>query len=169
MSIEEKLNDFKGTQIISIDTLTEVKLKGGIANPMQGRIQKLSKGNTVMIFKSAIGYQNMVNRRLQKENPNAPEFISGPRPWGQRIPNTPFVLHNNNLYLECIFLRSGKSIYFLDGTEIKKEDIIGLTEKSEGEQGGLEDKVIIRCFKMDSIVEVRKSKETILGPILSGR
>lgn len=173
MTIQEKLNDFKGSQIIGIDTTVSLNLLGGKSNPMQGKVQKVTEGNVVMIFKSPIGYANMVNRRLAKqikltgdlfERITGEDFTPGPRPWGHRIPDTPFVQHKGKIYLECIFLRRGKSKYYLDGTIIKKSDIIGLREKTEGAQGGLRDKVIIRTFDLNSIIKVRKGKEEILGP-----
>lgn len=177
MTIQEKLNDFKGSQIIGLDSTTAVKLTGGQKNPMQGRVRKVTTGNLVMIFKSSRGYANMVNRRLAKqidlsedlfERMTEEDFTPGPRPWGTRLPNTPFVSHKGETYLECIFLKPGKSEFFLDGNPIAKSEIIGLQEKTEGAQGGLRDKVIIRTFKLDSIIKVRKSKEEILGPRITG-
>jgi len=67
MNILENLSDFKGSQIIGLDTVINVKLTGGKKNPMQGRIKKITEGNVVMIFKNGEGYKNMVNRRLEKQ------------------------------------------------------------------------------------------------------
>jgi len=176
-TIQEKLNDFKGAQIIGLDSTTTIKLTGGKSNPMQGKVQKVTVGNTVMIFKSADGYKNMVNRRLGKQidlsedllaQLSGREFTPGPRPWGQRLPDSPFVLHKDKLYLECIFLKSGTSKFYFKGKEIQKNQIIGLPKKKEGAQGGLRDKVIIRTFALDSILKVRKSREEILGPRIVG-
>ncbi len=44
MIIKEQLNNFKGSQIIGIDTLTVVELTGGKSNPKQGRVNKLVVG-----------------------------------------------------------------------------------------------------------------------------
>ncbi len=176
MELIEKLKDFKGAQIISIDAVTEVKLVGGKQNPMQGKVKKVTLGAQVMVFKNGKGYKNMVNRRLKKQNAGDITTIAlfeaiansgfepGPRQWGQRVEGTPFVEHKGKLYLECIFIKPGKSTYFLGENEIDKEDIIGLPDKIEGDQGGLIDKVIIRTFAIDSLLQVRKSKETIKGP-----
>ena len=176
MELIEKLKDFKGAQIISIDAVTEVKLVGGKQNPMQGKIKKVTEGAQVMVFKNGKGYKNMVNRRLKKQNAEDITTIAlfeaiansgfepGPRQWGQRVDGTPFVEHKGKLYLECIFIKPGKSTYLLGENEIDKEDIIGLPDKIEGDQGGLINKVIIRTFAIDSLLQVRKSKETIKGP-----
>ena len=177
MIIQEQLNNFKGSQIIGIDTLTVVELTGGKANPQQGRVKKLVEGSKVMVFKSGKGYFNMVTRRLKKQADEMEmttdrlfEAISGagwqpgPRQWGERVSNSPFVQHKDKTYLECIFIQGGKPKYFLDGMEIAKEEVIGLKEKVEGDQGGLVDKVIVRTYSLDSIIKVRKSKKEILGP-----
>jgi hypothetical protein len=180
MTIQEQLNNFKGSQIIGIDTLTVVELTGGKSNHMQGKVKKLVEGSQVMIFKNGKGYFNMVSRRLEQqfkelrirttiqifEAIDGKKWEPGPRQWGERVPNSPFVSHKDKTYLECIFLRPGSVKYFLDGVEIPKDQIIGLKEKVEGEQGGLVDKVIIRTYGLDSIVRVRKSKKEILGPAL---
>jgi hypothetical protein len=176
MNILENLSDFKGSQIIGLDTVVNVKLTGGKKNPMQGRIKKITEGNVVMIFKNGEGYKNMVNRRLEKQFDDLgmttvelferiadKNFEPGPRPWGTRIEDSPIISHRGKLYLECIFIKAGKSKYFLDGEEIAKERITGLPDKKEGRQGGLIDKVVVRTFALESIIKVRKSKKEILG------
>lgn len=177
MSIQEQLNNFKGSQILGIDTLTTVELTGGKSNPHQGRIKKLVEGSRIMVFKSGTGYFNMVTRRLNKQAADigmttesllgtisGDGWKPGPRQWGERLPNSPFVEHKDKTYLECIFIKGGKAKYFLDGIEINKKEVIGLKEKVEGDQGGLVDKVIVRTYLLDSIVKVRKSKKEIFGP-----
>ena len=176
MSIQQQLSDFKGSQFVGLDTVTDVKLKGGMKNPMQNKVTKVTKGSVVMLFTSGKGFKNMVNRRLKIQAQGelttvelfeaiaAKEFQPGPRQWGKRIDGTPFVEHKGKTYLECIFVNPGETTYFLDGKEIAKKDIIGLPEKKEGDQGGLKDKVIIRTFALDSIIGVRKSGQLIPGP-----
>jgi len=170
MTIKEQLNDFHGSQIIGLDTMVNVKLLGGKSNPLQGKLKKTTEGSVVMVFKSSKGFKNMVNRRLSKqiiltddllEQISGREYKPGPRPWGQRIDNSPFVEHKDKLYLECIFLSAGKVKYSVDGVEIPKSEIIGLPKKKEGIQGGLVDKVIIRTYAMDSIINVRKKQMEI--------
>ena len=158
--LEETLTDFSGCQFVSLDTKTDVKLRGGKSNPLQGRVTKISKGNNVMIFKSGVGYLNMVNRRLKKEN--KPEFTPGPRVWGARVGDTPIIEHKGKKYLECIFLKAGETTYYLDGKPIPKSQIEEFLPKaSNGDQGGLEDKVVIRSFGFDSIIKITKSKEVL--------
>ena len=145
-----------GASFVGIDTLTDVKLKGGKGNPHQGRITKRTIQN-----KNTNGYEAMVQRRLTAEGKDPASFELGERAWGVRVPDMPIVEHFKdgvtNYYLEVIFLKPGKSVYLLDGVLISKADIIGLNEVSADadSQGGLENKVIIRSFKADSITEVR--------------
>ena len=86
------------------------------------------------------------------EGKDPADFVLSPRKWGQRIPETPFVEHNGNFYLEVIFLHAGEVHYELDGQPIEAEDIQGLeVNRREAAQGGLNDKVIIRTFKVENI------------------
>jgi len=154
--LEQILSAVNGNTFISMDTVTVPVLKGGKSNPMQGRVQKRNTGASIMVFqnKKAHGYANMVERRLAKEG-KAPSFELSPRKWGSRIPNLPIVEHKGRQYLEVIFLKSGTTTYTLDGKDIEAKDIQGLDlDKLEGKQGGLNDKVIIRTFKVESIVRL---------------
>jgi hypothetical protein len=146
------IENVNGSSIISIDTTTIPTLAGGKSNPDQGRIAKVSTGHNVMVFqnRNSNAYQNMINKRLIAEGKN-PEFEVGPRQWGTRIKNTPFVEHKGEMYLEVIFLRSGKVSYTRDGDVCDMNTIHGLKEDSVSEQGGLDNKVIIRTFKFSSI------------------
>lgn len=152
--LQTLLNDsVHGATFIALNTETDVPLKGGKANPLQGRVRKTCIGSNVMVFQNARSnaYENMVKRRLEKEGKNPETFVLSPRKWGNRIPNTPFVEHNGKLYLEVIFMKAGESKYYVDGVETDKDRIPGLDDKQEGEQGGLDNKVIIRTYSVDSI------------------
>ena len=150
-----------GSSFVGIDTLTEPKLTGGKKNPHQGRITKRMIGAQVMVFqnKNINGYEAMVQRRLEAEGKDPASFVLGQRAWGTRVPNLPIVEHTKDgatqYYVEVIFLKPGAVEYRLDGAPIAKKDIIGLEEREEGEQGGLDNKVHIRSFKADSVTEVR--------------
>ena len=156
-TLRNLLENVNGSTFISLDTITPVKLTGGKSNPLQGRVTKKVTGSNVMVFQNKKGsnsYSNMVNRRLEKEG-KIPTFEVGPRTWGTRIPETPFIQHEENLYLEVIFLNSGKSEYLVDGKEYSDE-IEGLPVKkvSEESQDGLSNKVVIRTIKVDNIQAV---------------
>lgn len=165
MKLEDKFakifDNVNGGSFVGIDTLTEVPLLYGKKNPMQGRITKRTVGNQVMVFqnKKSSSYGDMVQRRLVAEGKDPASFELQPRTWGERIPETPFISHfkdsDTHFYLEVIFLSAGESVYLLDGKPIDKDEIVGLKPATAGEQGGLDNKVFVRSFKLTSIEKVR--------------
>lgn len=162
MHIQKIINDnVDASTFVGIDTETVVPLRGGKSNPHQGRVTKRVTGSNVMIFcnNKSNAYENMVRRRLAAEGKDPTLFMLQPRKWGQRIPNTPFIEHNDSLYMEVIFLRSGQVEYLLDGQPVSEDAIFGLTEKQESHQGGLDKKVIIRTYAVESIRCIRINKE----------
>lgn len=156
-TLRNLMENVNGSTFISLDTITPVKLTGGKSNPLQGRVTKKTTGSNVMVFQNKKGsnsYSNMVNRRLEKEG-KIPTFEVGPRTWGTRIPETPFVQYKDSEYLEAIFLKSGKSEYLVDGSPFDGE-IEGLPVKElpDGSQGGLSNKVVIRTINIEHIQSV---------------
>lgn len=147
----------EGGTFVGMDTVTDVKLTGGKKNAQQGRVTKQMTGAQVMCFTNSKtnAYDAMVRRRLEAEGKDPDSFELGPRAWGERITGTPFVSHNGKHYLEVIFLKSGSVQYLLDGQPVDETAIEGLPDRKEGEQAGLENKVVIRTFALDSIVELR--------------
>lgn len=156
--LEAIFGQVHGNSIISIDAETEPKLLGGKKNAHIGRARKVVIGSNVMVFqnKNFSAYDAMVKRRLAKEGKNPNNFVLSPRAWGERLPNSPFVTHNGEMYLEVIFLRPGATHYTLDGQVTSPAFIEGLvTDHQEAEQGGLDDKVIIRTYKFSSVLAVK--------------
>lgn len=153
------IESVKGATFAGIDTLTEVKLLGGKKNPMQGRVQKMVTGSSVMLFSNVKdnAYLKMVHRRMEKEDKDPSTFELSERKWGLRIGNTPFIEHKDKKYIEVFFVNTGVVQYLLDGNPIEKDQIEGLQEKTENEnsQGGIDDKVIIRAYALDSIKNMR--------------
>lgn len=170
-SLVDIFSGVNGASFISFDAVTVPVLTGGKKNPMQGKITKISKGINAMVFqnKNTNAYENMVEKRLKQEGKNPDDFVLSPRRWGERVENTPFVKHINkqgelNYYLEVICLSSGKSSYTLDNAPIDASDIIGLDKKSEGDQGGLDNKVIIRVFNINSLTKIKIDGVEYYGP-----
>jgi hypothetical protein len=163
-TVREIMTDkVNGCTFLGLDTETVVTLTGGKKNPQQGRVTKVTIRSNVMVFsnKNSNAYDNMVKRRLIQEGKDPDGFVLSPRKWGVRESGTPFVTHNGNEYLEVIFLKAGESHYRLDGKVIPREQIQGLPErKEEGEQGGLDNKVIIRTFAVESILAITVDKTT---------
>ena len=160
--LSELMKSVNGMSFISIDTVTDVKLAGGKKNPFQGRVQKRTTGSNVMVFqnKHVNSYEAMVKRRLAQEGKNPADFVLGPRQWGHRIENTPFVEHNDKHYLEVIFLKPGPVEVLVDGVVTDPATIDGYPARAEeSEQGGLENKVIIRSYSLDSIKAISINKQ----------
>lgn len=152
-------------EVAFIDTLTNVTLKGGRKNPYQGRVQKSMKNAQILLCasnKHENGYENNVRNRLISEGKNPDNFALQPRKWGTRMEDMPVVVHTKDgvvkHYLEVIFESGGVVEYHLDGVVVDPTTIEGFevnsSEPSDG-QGGLQNKVIIRTFDMDSVVELR--------------
>lgn len=157
----QALSNVNGASFVGFDALTPVTLTGGKKNPHQGRVQKLMTGAQVMCFqnKKVNGYEEMVRRRLLAEGKDPETFVLGERLWGNRVPNLPIVEHEKDgvkkTYMEVIFLKAGKVTYLLDGTPVDPAEIQGIKEASEGEQGGLSNKVVIRTFDTNNVIQLR--------------
>lgn len=163
--IHTLLDSIKGSTFAAMDTITEVKLKGGKKNAMLGRVTKHTAGNRVQLFTSHRGYKNMVNRRLEAEGKPA-TFEPAALPWGTRIDDSPLIEHNGKFYIQMIFQKGGESTYYLDNKVINKADIEGFPEPTQGPgRTGLEDgnEPIVRTFALDSIREIRMMGETVKG------
>jgi hypothetical protein len=162
--LNPEVSGINGASFIGLDTITTPKLSGGKGNSMQGRVQKCAVGNSVMVFqnKNSNAYEGMVRRRLEAEGKNPDSFSLSEKTWGTRIAGTPMVEHKGEYYLEVIFLKAGETSFLLDGRPIKKEFIEGLDTKEEGTQGGLDNKVIIRTFKAESISRITINKEVYI-------
>lgn len=160
------LATMNGATFMGIDTESSVKLTGGKANPFKDRVTKRQTGSTVMLFqnKHVNGYESMVKRRLAQEGKDPDSFELGPRLWGTRIPGAPIIEHNGEHYLECTFQNAGPKEYLVDGVVTDQATITGMpAERDEGEQGGLDNKVIIRTFKMSSLTAVRIGGQEYVG------
>ena len=159
--LTEQLAKVNGSTFIGIDTESIVKLKGGKKNPYQGRMTKVTEGANCMIFcnNSGSAYESMVKRRMEDEGKDSSTFELKPRAWGTRVGNTALIEHKDKDYLEVFFMSPGKTKYFLDGEIVDPETIEGFeTKKSPSDdtsQGGIENKVVIRTFALDSITGIR--------------
>lgn len=169
--LKEQMDTVKGTTFAGLSTLTDVKLKGGKKNPHQGRITKKTIDSNVILFSNTkdSGYVSIIRKRMLSEGKDPDTFEPKARAWGTRIGSSPFIEHNGKYYLECFFISPGRTTYYLDGEEIAKEDIEGLEDKAKTtesdkyieSQGGIENKVVVRTFSLDSIVSIALKGELI--------
>lgn len=154
--------EINGNTFVNIETLTSVSdLVKPKSNPYNG-LMKLNISN-VQIFqnKNSNAYANKVKRELAKEGKDVENFELQPRKWGERIKNTPLVTHKGEFYLEVMFnTQVGETRFFHNGEEVSAETVKPhRREKKEGSQGGLENKVIIRTYKIASITSITIAKQ----------
>ena len=115
----------KGALIIGFDTKTVPVLRGGKANPMQGRVEKVMTGAIAMVNRN---YENARNKQLQVAG-FKPTFRVQPRRWGSyAIKGLPVLTHKGEVYLNTSILKAGAVHYLLDGKPIDKADIEGLND-----------------------------------------
>lgn len=103
-------------------------------------------------------YKNSVNRQRDKEGVEI-EFKPKERRWGTRISGTPLVQHGDSYYLECRFLKHVNTFYLHKGNIIDEQLFVQWLKngRSNAEHQGLsyENEVIVRDFKIDSILEIK--------------
>jgi len=151
-----------GNTFINIETMTAVSdLVKPKSNPFNGAM-KMNISN-VQIFQNKNGssYEAKVKREMAKEGKDPESFELQPRTWGERIKNTPLVMHKGEFYLEVMFnSQVGATKFFHEGKEISAETLKPHRRiKVEGKQGGLENKVIIRTYKVASIQSITIAKQ----------
>jgi hypothetical protein len=166
--IKHLIEAISGNTFVSMDCVTEPKLSGGRSNPHQGRVAKRNKGLRVQMFNNTTknAYEAMVNRRRAAEGNEQP-FKVAPLQWGRHVPNSPYIEHNGNLYIQVICHNAGEVEYLLDGKVTPKDQIQGLPkEQGSGRQElSQENKVTVRTFKLDSIRALRMMGEEVGTPI----
>ena len=170
----------QGCTFAGLDTVTVPVLKGGKANPFQGKVAKVATGHKVLLFtnQNSNGYLNKVRRHLEAEGKDPDSFQLSSLPWGERIEGTPFIRHKEKHYLQCVFLDSGSIEYralepitytphsdsfdvpmkWDTNEEIPEHLIIGLPDRSGSEHQGLDNEVIVRTFALESIEGLRAMK-----------
>lgn len=146
------LFDVVGHKFLTITTETEPKMRK-TNNPYFGKVKKVVTSNVSMNF----DYSTVVNNRLNKEGKEK-TFVAKPRVWGERIPNTCFIMHNDAMYVELHYKSEPSSTkFFLDGNEIEKTLIQEFLQEpnSNAEHQGLDKEVILRDVKISNIKEVK--------------
>lgn len=138
-------------------------------NPFAGKVMK----HTIMEVRLNHDYQGEVNERRLLEGKEA-NFEAKPLAWGQRVMfegddgkqlKTPLVEHKSQLYLHCQVLKSGKPTYMVEGRPASEDELVQiaafLPEKEEGKGQGVEDPVVARTFKLESVIALVVDGRTI--------
>lgn len=134
-------------------------------NPYAGKVTK----HTIMQVRLNHDYQGEVNDRRLLEGKEA-NFHAKPLAWGQRVMTedgnrTPLIENKGQLYLHCQVLKSGKPTYLVDGhpaTDDEFAQILAfMPEKDDGKSQGVDDPVIVRTFKLESVIALIVDGRTI--------
>lgn len=179
-TLSNLLAKLAGCSFAALDTETIPVLKGGKSNPMQGKVLKRVTGSRIMLFTNtnSSGYENKVRRHLELEGKNPDSFKLGALPWGERVKDSPFITNRGEYYLQAVFLKPGQVDYlaitdmtfaenikgkwhYSCGEYIDKANIPGLPDTTGSEHQGLENEVIVRAYKLDSIVAIRAFGEEL--------
>jgi hypothetical protein len=132
-------------------------------------IKKLT--SLVGLVGTGVTYQDMVNNRLAKENADSQisvTFEASELPWGEWVKGAEKCLlkHNGKFYLRvyCVSNNKPKVSHIYEGAEIDIKDSKfepwKKAEKSEGENQGLENPIVVRTYGFESIKEITLGGET---------
>lgn len=158
--LETLLRNVRGSTAVSLIARTDPRMRKGKKpdlNPWFGLVAKVSHVNGLIGFK----YQNSVNNQRAREG-HGEEFEALPRTWGERIAGTPLVKHNDTFYLEIKCEKSIRSEFrHVDTNEkIDRETLQPwLPKRRESQRQQVEREIILRDYKLTSIVELRMHRE----------
>lgn len=147
--LQNLLDKIQGCTFASLDA---------ICYPKPGIRQEI-KGERVILFtnKKCSGYENMVRKGLTEAGKDPDSFVLGKLPWGERVPESPLIIHKGNFYLQTIVLVEGQSIYFVNNVPTPIE-AIGLPARYMHPDP---DRVTVHTYKLESIKRI-----ALMGHIL---
>ena len=152
ISTEELIQFFqnnKGSHPATLVTRTYPKLR---KNCPYSNVVKESRINVIMGF----SYQNSVNNQREREDRDT-DFIPLPLKWGHHIVSLegkplPVIEHKGETYLQVKVQKVLSSTYLVDDKPIDESEISPyLPDRKEGERQEVDNPVIVRTFKLDSI------------------
>jgi hypothetical protein len=120
------LQAIKGAKIATIVTETTPELlKRG--NPFKGVVKKTTM-NVLINF----NYRKALDKALVAGGVNPTNRPAGKRPWGEKVPNSPFIMHKGHMYLEAKNNgRPSKVEWFIDGEAIAADKIAPFMPKRQ--------------------------------------
>ena len=128
-------------------------------NPLAHRVTK----RTSMLVRIHEDYEKAVNDARLEEGVR-PTFKAKERAWGTHVEGTPLVEHKESYYLSCRVLDSAEPVYYVDGEEAndRQRRVIQVFLPTKPESSGrqkVEDEVVVRTFKIESIVAIQIEKD----------
>lgn len=156
--LQKVLQNIGNCKFVSITADTVPSLKSPKTNNLlkpNGDSRIIKRSKVVISTGDSLDYKSVVNRRLVKVG-EQPIIEVQPRKWGERVPNTPFVINCGKLYLEALVNKVVSTQYFFDGNEVTKDDIKEyLREKTNADTYALgENQPIWRDYNLENIREV---------------
>lgn len=147
-------------------TMNKKSRASGEANPYLGRVKKVTHIHGDCLI-TGTQYEKLVNNRRVREG-LAPDFKVEKPSGRHHIENSQAITqadkNDNQYYMNLYFLKTESRIdtsYVLDGEEIdlhKYADYLApnfFEPKTEGEKQGLENPIVIRTPKLESITKVK--------------
>lgn len=126
-------------------------------------VYKVTTGTRVLLFTNkdgVSGYGELVKRRLTEAGKDPRDFVLGDLPWGERIPNSPLIVHRGLVYLQAIVLQPGLSIGYQGNREI---DLDGIVPSRRTNQGlSKQDEVVVSTYRIDHIDRISLVGETMI-------
>jgi len=145
-------------------------------NPYLGKLFKVSTVSGTLNWH----YTAEVNKQRDREGgfeivdgvPTVKEvetFVAKERKWGTRLPNSPFVEHKGNFYLEMKVNESQGHQYrdenneLVEGEALEKRKAF-FSKKSSSSRQGVENQIILRDYRFDRItaITLHDSKATFI-------
>ncbi len=154
-ALVDLLASVKGATFATLITETDARLRK-TGNPY-GQIRKVSRVNVCLGFQ----YANAVNRQRTREGSEA-DFVAKPRQWGERLPGTMLVKHEDKLYLETKVEKSlGYAFFDAAGNELTAEQVQPfLPSRSTADRQETAKEIIVRDYSLDSIRSLAMGGET---------
>lgn len=87
-------------------------------------VKLVIQGERVILFtnKNCSGYENMVRRRLEEAGKDPASFVLGRLPWGERVPESPFIEHKGKCYIQTIVLAHGLETWYKDDIKVDSKE-----------------------------------------------
>ena len=151
--------DGTGTSFEGMDCKVLVKMnktakRDGVKfeNPYLNKVHKFYSLNVT----SNAHYEAAVRRQQAREGQEV-DFLAKPRKWGERIKKSPVVRHNGNFYFSTHVNTLTTDVVYknIDGKIIDKANIEEFLPAKSASRQGLENEVIVRDYKIESIVQMR--------------
>lgn len=124
-------------------------------------LRKVTVGTSVLLFTNEGGsdYERLVKRRLLEAGKDPRDFVLSDLPWGQRVPNSPFIYNHGMYYLQTIVLEPGLFTCYLGNREVDLNDFVPSRRTNQGLPR--KDEVIVSTYRLDHIDRI-----ALMGQVL---